>query len=204
MQDAIDFYFDFTSPFAYLAAPRVEAIAARHRRALNWHPVLLAALAQETGVKLTPFVPSKWAYAQKDLARMAERLQMPFRLPPAFPQLWLLPPRAMLWIRAQHGVQVATAFARACYHTAFGEGIDINDIGVLGELARRLGMDARALEAGVASAAVKEALQHGNAAALARGVFGTPFVIADGEPFWGGDRLDLLDEWLARTQPRAA
>jgi 2-hydroxychromene-2-carboxylate isomerase len=147
-------------------------------------------------------VPSKWTYAQQDLARMARRLGLPFQLPPAFPQLWLLPPRAMLWIRAEHGEALAVAFARACYRTAFGAGVDINDAAVLAGLAAELSIDAGALAAGMASPAIKEALQRSNAAALERGVFGTPFVIADGEPYWGGDRLDLLDEALA--QPRAA
>jgi 2-hydroxychromene-2-carboxylate isomerase len=200
----IDFYFDFTSPYAYLAAARIDTLAARHGREVRWHPVLLAALSEATGNKLAPFIPSKWNYVQKDLARAARRLELPFQLPPAFPQLWLNPPRAMLWIQQHHGDDVARAFARSCFKSAFGHGINIGSIDVVADLAARVGVDADGLREGVNSPAIKEGLKTGIEAALANGVFGVPYVVVDGEAFWGGDRLDCVEEALRAGAALAA
>jgi 2-hydroxychromene-2-carboxylate isomerase len=200
MTSHIDFYFDFTSPYAYLASTRIDALAARYGREVRWHPVLLAALSEATGVKLSPFVPAKWDYVQKDLARAARRLDMPFSLPPAFPQLWLNPPRAMLWIRERHGDEVARAFARSCFKTAFGHGTDIGSIDVVADLAARVGVNPAALREGVNDPAIKAALKAGIETAVGKGVFGVPYLVADGEAFWGGDRLDCLEEALAAAE----
>lgn len=197
MTRPIDFYFDFTSPYAYLASSRIEDIASRHGRKVQWHPVLLVALSEATGVKLSPFVPSKWAYVQKDLVRSAARIGVPFKLPPAFPQLWLNPPRAMLWIREHYGEEVAVAFARSCFRTAFGNGTDIGSIDVVADLAARVGVNADALREGVNDPAIKAAVKQASEQAVANGVFGVPFIVADGEQFWGGDRLDCLEEALS-------
>jgi 2-hydroxychromene-2-carboxylate isomerase len=164
---------------------------------VRWHPVLLAAISEATGVKLTPFVPIKWSYAQKDLARSARKLGVPFTLPPAFPGLWLAPPRAMLWIRATHGDDTAQAFARACYAKAFGEGVDIGNVEVVLEEASKLGVDADALREGIGTPAIKAAFKDNIDAALTRGVFGVPFVVADEESFWGADRMHDLEEHLS-------
>lgn len=197
MDRHIDFYFDFTSPYAYLAAARIEAVAARYGRSVEWHPVLLVALSEATGVKLAPFVPGKWEYVQADLARSARRLGLPFNLPPGFPQLWLNPPRAMLWIREHHGKDMAAAFARLCFKTAFGLGVDIGSIDVVADLAARVGVDPARLRDGVSDPAIKAAVKQASEEAVKRGVFGVPFMIADGEQFWGSDRFDCLEERLA-------
>jgi 2-hydroxychromene-2-carboxylate isomerase len=197
MKTDIDFYFDFTSPYAYLAAARIEAIAMRHGRGVKWHPVLLVALSEASGVKLSPFVPGKWEYVQMDLARAARRAGLPFKLPPAFPQLWLNPPRAMLWIRRKHGDDMAVAFARLCFKTAFGLGIDIGNIDVVADLAARVGVDPAALREGVNDPAIKAAVKQASEDAVKDGIFGTPIMVADGERFWGSDRFDCLEEALA-------
>ncbi len=199
MDQNIDFYFDFTSPYAYMAAPQIERLAAAHGRTVTWRPVLLAALSEATGVKLAPMVPLKWTYVQMDLERSARRVGLPYRLPPQFPQLWLNPGRAMLWIEREHGAEVAKAFARACFHCAFGEGVDINSIEVLTDLAAREGVSAAALVEGVNSPDIKAAFKTSIAQALEQGVFGVPFVKVNGAAFWGHDRIDELAAYLAAS-----
>jgi 2-hydroxychromene-2-carboxylate isomerase len=197
MNNAIDFYFDFTSPYAYLAAAQIDKLAAAHERTVRWHPMLLAAMSEATGIKLAPTVPIKWTYVQMDLERGARRLGLPYILPPSFPQLWLNPGRAMLWVEREHGREKAKAFARACFHRAFGMGVDINAFEVLASLGAELGMDAQALVEGATSAESKDAFKASIAEGLERGVFGVPFTIADGEAFWGHDRMDALEAHLA-------
>ncbi|MES2300070.1 MAG: 2-hydroxychromene-2-carboxylate isomerase [Pseudomonadota bacterium] len=199
MQDDIVFYFDFASPYAYLAATRIDALAAAHGRRVRWKPVLITALCQATGAPLAPLVPLKWRYVQRDLERTAQAEGITLRLPPGFPRLLISPGRAMLWIERIHGQQRAAAFAASCLRAYFVDGFDIADARVLADIAAAQDVERVPLLAGMEEGVIKEAFKQANAQALQEGVFGVPFVIADGEPFWGFDHLGQLDAWLARA-----
>jgi 2-hydroxychromene-2-carboxylate isomerase len=193
----IDFYFDFASPYAYLAAMRIDALAERHGCTVRWRPVLLAGMLKVTGAKPSPLVPLKGEYVLRDLERTARRLGIAYREPAEPVRLLLGAPRAMLWIGREHGEAAAATFARRCFQAYFAEGIDIGDERVLVRLAAEQGIDGERLLAGMASDAVKAQLKEEGEAAIARGVFGVPFVFTpDGEPFWGADRLEAVEEWL--------
>lgn len=198
MPPDIDFYFDFASPYAYFAANRIDRIAARRRRKVNWHPVLVTALSQASGAALSPTLPLKWAYVRNDIKRVARIERIPFHEPPGYPRVLLEPGRAMLWIRAAHGDETAVLFARTCFHAYFADGVDIGDPEVLCGIAGALGVDKQALLTGMADSATKEAFKRSSADAIQHGVFGVPFVIADGEQFWGFDRFPYLEQWLSR------
>ena len=95
--------------------------------------------------------------------------------------------------------------ARAVYHAYFGEGRDISPPKVVVEIAESQGVDGAALAAALGDPAVKDRLKAETLAAMERGVFGSPYVMVDGEPFWGADRLDQVDRWLeanGRGPPR--
>ena len=198
MTPDIDFYFDFASPYAYLAAQRIDRIAARRKRKVNWHPVLVAALYQASGTPPTPTLPVKWEYVGKDVERIASSERIPFHKPPGYPRTLLEPGRAMLWIQAAHGDETAILFARTCFHAYFGDGVDISDSAVLAGIAGALGVPKEALLAGMTDSAIKEEFKRSSALAFEQGVFGVPFVIADGEQFWGFDRFPYLEQWLSR------
>ena len=199
MTAAIDFYFDFSSPYAYFASRKIDQLAAEYGRTVNWHPVLIAALTQSTGTPLAVTVPVKWDYLYRDIQRVAKSEGMPFRLPQGFPKLMLEPGRAMLWIRETHGADIAAKFARTCFQAYFGDGIDLADAEVVAGIAAALGIDRAALLEGMTSSAIKQQFKQGSALAVEQGVFGVPFMVVDGEPFWGYDRFALLERKLAST-----
>ncbi|HEU4845682.1 MAG TPA: 2-hydroxychromene-2-carboxylate isomerase [Burkholderiaceae bacterium] len=203
MSSDIAFYFDFVSPYAYLAATRIERLAAAHGRRVRWKPVLMTVLSKAAGTQLAPFVPMKWHYVQHDVARSARLAGIPFRWPPGFPKLLLAPGRAMTWLATVHGEDTAAAFARTCLTAYFGDGVDIEDREVLAGIAGRLGVERAALLAALEDEAVKAAFKQASEDAIAQGVFGVPFMIADGEPFWGFDRLDQLALVLKQPASRA-
>ena len=89
------------------------------------------------------------------------------------------------------------ARAQALYRAYFVEDRDISNPEVTGNVAAKLGVDKAELDAGINDAAVKERLQSEVDAAIERGVFGSPYIVVDGEPFWGSDRLDQVERWLA-------
>jgi 2-hydroxychromene-2-carboxylate isomerase len=110
--------------------------------------------------------------------------------------------RAMLWIDAVHGNARAAHFAKDCLRAYFAEGIDITSDDELLRLADGLGVDPAVLLVGIKSPEAKEMFQRASNAALEKGVFGSPFVLVDGEPFWGFDHFDQLEACLAGQYQR--
>jgi 2-hydroxychromene-2-carboxylate isomerase len=196
MSAPIDFYFDFSSPYGYFGAMRIEALAQQYGRAVHWHPMLLGVVFKTTGVQPLPQVPIKGAYALRDFERTARLHKIAYRTPDTFPIPTQLAARAMLWIEQEEGATKASEFAKAAYRAYFAEGRAITDPDVIAAIAVSVGVDGAAVVDGAASAQIKERLKLQVEAALARGVFGSPFVIVDGEPFWGFDRFDQIEAWL--------
>ena len=196
MANPIDFYFDFSSPYGYFASEKIEDIAAKHGRAVTWRPILLGAVFKITGGQPLPTIPMKGSYAAHDLARSARLLKLPFKLPSRFPIAATAPARAFYWI-GDRDPALAKTLARALYRAYFAEDRDISNPEVTGNVAAKLGVDKADLTQALNDAAVKERLKIEVDAAIERGVFGSPYVVVDGEPFWGSDRLDQVDRWLA-------
>jgi 2-hydroxychromene-2-carboxylate isomerase len=196
MAAPLDFYFDFYSPYGYLASLRIDAIAARYGRTATWRPFLLGPAFEATGHRPLVDTPLMGAYCARDFARSARLQGVPFRLPPDFPKAALASARAYYWLYDEDPER-AKALARAVYAATFGEGRDGADPALVAELGEPLGIAPAALLSAVQRAEVKERLRRETQAALARGVFGSPFVYVDDEPFWGNDRLEQVERWLA-------
>jgi 2-hydroxychromene-2-carboxylate isomerase len=190
----LDFYFDFSSPYGYLASTQIEALAGRHGRAVVWRPILLGVIFKTTGQSPLAGQPVRGPYHMHDFARSARRLAVPFALPDPFPFQSLAAARATYAL--EEGDPRRARLARAVYAAAFGAGRDVRAPEAVAEIAAGVGLDADATLAAMQDPAVKERLRTANEAAMARGVFGSPFVFVDGEPFWGSDRLAQVEEWL--------
>jgi 2-hydroxychromene-2-carboxylate isomerase len=197
MTQTIDFYFDFSSPYGYLASTRVDALALKHGVAVEWRPFLLGAVFKLTGAGPLPSIPIKGDYALHDWARGARRYGVPFHMPAQFPFGTVTACRAYYHVR-QTDPAGAVKLAKALFHAAFGEGRDICPVEAVGAIAEAHGFDAEDILAGIQSAPVKELLKREVEHAIGRGVFGSPFFMVDGEGFWGDDRLDEVAEWLDR------
>ncbi|GIX29400.1 MAG: 2-hydroxychromene-2-carboxylate isomerase [Burkholderiales bacterium] len=195
MSAPIDFYFDYSSPYGYLASTRIEALAARHGREVVWRPILLGAVFKVTGGQPLPTVPLKGDYARRDMLRCARYYGIPLRIPSKFPVATQAPARATYWLWDRDPAK-AKALASALFHAYFVDDRDISSPEVTAEVAASMGLPGEALRAALQEPAVKERLRAETDAALARGVFGSPFFIVDGEPFWGVDRMDQLERWL--------
>ncbi|MFN7086066.1 MAG: 2-hydroxychromene-2-carboxylate isomerase [Burkholderiales bacterium] len=196
MAHPIDFYFDFSSPYGYFASTRIDALAARYGRGVTWRPILLGAVFKITGQQPLPAIPLKGDYANRDLARSARLLGMPYRSPSKFPVSGTAPSRAYYWLAARDRT-LAVKLAQTLYHAYFAEDRDISSPQVTAGVAAGLGLEKEQVLQALDDPAVKERLKTEVDAAIARGVFGSPFILVDGEPFWGADRLDQVEKWLA-------
>lgn len=194
----IDFYFDFASPYAYLASARIDALAARWDRVVRWRPILLGVVFKTTSGVPNLNKPLQGDYLRHDVPRCARlwgvTLHQP--LPGPFPSL--AASRAFYWLDQAGGDHSPAALARALFQAHWAEGRDMALPENVLDVAASLGLERDAVEAGIALPAVKDRLRVETEAAMARGVFGAPFFFVGDEPFWGADRMDQMEEWLRR------
>ncbi|TAM89904.1 MAG: 2-hydroxychromene-2-carboxylate isomerase [Candidimonas sp.] len=198
-----EFYFDFSSPYGYFASTQIDALANEFGRTASWHPILLGPIFKQSGAKPVVDVALKGAYALRDFARTAELFDIPYAHPANFPIGTVAAARAMMWIESRHGPAKAITFARKAYHAFFVDGRDIGDTDVVITLGGDAGLDAGQLAEGMQDQAIKDALRKQVEEAMGKGVFGSPFIIVDGEPFWGFDRFDHIRRWLQRRYRQA-
>jgi 2-hydroxychromene-2-carboxylate isomerase len=197
MANSIDFYFDFSSPYGYFAAAQIDDIAAKYDRGVTWRPILLGAVFKLNGQQPLPNIPLKGSYAKHDMLRSARLLKVPFKIPSKFPINTIAPCRAFYWV-FDKDVALARQFAFALYQAYFADNRDISNPEVTANVAAKLGIDKGALTQALNDDAVKERTRNEVDAAIERGVFGSPYIVIDGEPFWGADRLDQAERWLAK------
>ena len=196
MSQPIEFYFDFSSPYGYLASEKIDDLAARHARKVKWQPILLSVVFKQTSGAPLTMLPLKGEYSLHDFSRSARFLDVPYTHPETFPINTMHAARAYYWLHEQN-CEAARAFAHSVYRAYFRDGRDIADVAVVLELATRHGADRATLSAALAGPELKERLKAECDAALARGVFGSPYMVVDGEPFFGADRLPQIERWLA-------
>lgn len=196
MANAIDFYFDFSSPYGYLMAEKIDALAAQYGRQLKWHPILLGIVFKATGsAPLTLQNPAKASYSLLDFERSARFMGLPYRHPSKFPLATQVAARAYYWLDGQD-CGLARQFALAVYRALFVEDRDISAPEVVFEIASKLGVHRSTLEIALQTPEIKARLKDEVDGAIAAGVFGSPHIIIDGEPFFGADRLPQIEQWL--------
>jgi 2-hydroxychromene-2-carboxylate isomerase len=204
----LTFYYDFSSPFAYLGATQVEAVAERHGARLVLQSFLLGALFRTIGTPMVPFneMPvSKQRHAKADMYRWAEHYDVAFEFPTRFPMNTVKALRMNLQLNGA----AASQFMHAVYRAYWADDRDIDDGAVLTALADNLGLDGAELLAGCQDPAVKLRLREATDAAVAAGLCGAPSYLVlgedDDEPllFWGQDRLPLIERALDGWRPRS-
>ena len=195
MSDPIEFYFDFSSPYGYLAGECIDAIVARHGRDVTWRPYLMGVAMKVTGSSPVVNRPMMGAYSRRDMQRSARRLQVPFRFPEPFPIATIAACRAVYWMERANA-DGAKPLAKALYRAYFVDGRNISEPDVVADVASESGADRDALLTGIQEPEIKERLKEVTNNAIERGIFGSPFFMVDDEPFWGHDRMDEVDRWL--------
>jgi 2-hydroxychromene-2-carboxylate isomerase len=198
MASAIEFYFDFSSPYSYIASEQIESLAARTGRGLQWRPILLGAVFKASGgAPLTEVYGPKARYSVRDFARSAAFVGVPYRHPTVFPIGAVAASRAVLWLQREQASK-AVPYIHAVFRAFFVDDRNVGDSTVALDVAQSLGIDAARLAAGVQEDAIKNSLRVEVEQAIARGVFGAPTIFVDGEMFWGHDRFDQVERWITR------
>lgn len=199
MAAPIEFWFDFVSPYAYIAAQQIEQIAERHQRSVDWRPILLGAVFKVTGSSpLTTRPPIMANYFLHDFQRSARFAGVPFVMPEPFPIMTQNIARAGWWVK-QTAPHKMGEFVRTATRAYFSGPAALNDPTWIAGLVNDLGLDGAAAAAACEDPHYKEQLRNACDQAVAQGIFGAPWMVVDGEPFWGNDRLPQLEQWLAKS-----
>jgi 2-hydroxychromene-2-carboxylate isomerase len=196
----VDFWFDFASTYSYPAIMRIGAAAEAAGVAVRLRPFLLGPIFKAQGWTTSPFslYPAKGANMWRDLERLCGDLGIPFRRPEPFPQNSLLAARVALAGLAEGW---GDDFCRAVFRAEFAEGRNIGEPAVLADVLVQLRGDPQAALAAAQSDSIKAKLRAETEEAQALGIFGAPsFVTADGELFWGNDRLERALRWARDGQ----
>ncbi|MEX0955021.1 MAG: 2-hydroxychromene-2-carboxylate isomerase [Rhizobiaceae bacterium] len=194
-RDAIEFWFDFSSPYAYFASLSIEALAVQHGRSVAWNPFALGAVFKITGMRSLSETPMRGDYARHDWARLARRHRAPFVLPHGHPLSTVAVARAFLWLQTSKPDR-AVPFATEALSRYFGRGIDVATGVEIARVADAVGLNSMELNEAIQRTEWKEAFHRQTNCAVEKGVFGSPFFFIDGEPFWGTDRMEMMDAWL--------
>ena len=197
MPQGLDFWFDFASTYSYPAAMRIGTLAAQAGVTVRFRPFLLGPIFKAQGWDTSPFnlYEAKGRHMWRDLERLCADLTLPFRRPEPFPQNSLSAARvALIGMAGGWGEE----FCRAVFRAEFAEGRRIDDQGTIAAILAGLQLDAAKVLAAAQADANKARLRKQTVEAQQRGIFGAPtFVTADGELFWGNDRLERALRWAA-------
>jgi 2-hydroxychromene-2-carboxylate isomerase len=193
----IEFYFDFSSPYSYIASEWIEALAARRGRTVHWHAILLGATFHVTQLKAPVAYPLKREYTLLDFERSARFAGVPLKMPEAFPIATHGAARLFWWLHARDAGR-ARDWAHHALRALFARGVDLSDPPQLQRLVAEFELDPSQAQDVCNDPTWKLALKTANDSAIALGVFGVPFFIVDGEPFWGNDRRAQIERWLEK------
>lgn len=191
---SLTFWFEFASPYSYLAAFRIEAAASAAGIDHGWRPFLLGPILARRGFADSPFNldARKGAYMWRDLERLCARDGIGWRRPTAFPRNGLLAARVATVAMAEPWGHL---FCRAVFRANFAENRDIAAIETIGEILGELGQKPAPILTRATMPATKEALRAATAEAETKGIFGAPTFEVGSELFWGQDRLADAVAW---------
>ncbi len=196
----IDFYFDLSSPYSYLAATQLEPLAARNHAQVIWKPMALGAIFKATGNVMPAACPPKATYMLADLSRWAAHYGVPFRFTSHFPINALRAMRLIVAAGLAAGADTGhPGLSKALFDAAWTEDRDLTNDATLRAVCEALGLPPDPLLAACDTPAVKDRLRAFGDEALARGVFGAPAIFVGDELFWGNDRLDFVEAALRRS-----
>ncbi len=193
---SVEFFFDVTSPYSYLASTQMEGLERRTGASVEWRPFLLGGLFASIGNQAPAMLKPRGAYMGRDLQRWAERYEVPFHWPSRFPMNTVKAQRMLLALREEKGDAACAKLAAAFFTAYWVDDRDVSDLATLTEIADAAGFAGAALAERTQEPAIKEALKAATSEAEQRGAFGAPTFFADGEMYFGNDRLLLLEDAL--------
>ena len=197
---AITWYYDYSSPYTYLASTRLEALCKQHGYTLVWKPVLVGGIfnAVNQSVYEARATPAKARYGAKDVTDWARYYGIPFNFPSIFP---INSVKALRGALMAIGAGVVTEYSRRVFQAYWAEDKDISNDEVLACIAEEAGLARGTFTDWICAPEAKEKLRSITQEAMDRGVFGSPTFFLEEDMYFGNDRLVLLEDAMRQAAP---
>ena len=193
MSRKVEFYYDFSSPYTYLASKRIEKLCEDNGAELVWKPFLLGGVFNEIGSVPAVQIDNKFGYLKKDVKDSAEFYGIDLNFPELFP---LNSVRAMRGAFAAAEKNRLAEYNHVLFRAYWTEGADLSKPEIIGEVVKSAGLDTEWFLERIGEQDIKDKLRDETDGAIRRGVFGAPTMFIGDKMFWGNDRLDFLDRYL--------
>jgi len=193
MAKKVEFYYDFSSPYTYIASTRIEKLCDENGAELEWKPFLLGGVFNEIGSVPAVQIDNKFRYLRRDFELTAEYYGVDFNFPELFP---LNSVRSMRGAFAADEKGKLVEYSHEMFRLYWTEGLDLSKAEILGEVVGNVGIDPDWFVNRINEQDIKDKLRDETNIAIERGVFGAPTMFVDDQMFWGNDRLDYLDRYL--------
>ncbi len=200
MSKTVEFYYDFSSPYTYIASERIEKVCRDNGASVEWKPFLLGGVFNEIGSTPAAQIDNKIDYLKRDMIMCADYYEVPFNFPGVFP---LNSVRSMRGAFAASEQDKLVEYNDLMFRLYFTQGADLSRPEVLGEAVSTIGIDSEWFLARIAEQEIKDLLRDETNTAIERGVFGAPTIFVDDKMYWGNDRLDFLDRYLKESASRS-
>ena len=186
MNKSFDFYFDFISPYAFIAHNKIKKIEKDYMFKINYQPILLGGLHNLHEIKAPAFIPSKAKFMIRDCKMVAEKNKIDFKFNSYFPIKSLNLMRGVL-VAEEDGVK--DYYIDEIFNSIWKNGLNMNDESVIDKVLKNFNINPKTFLLRVQSQNIKDTLRQKTEEAFRKGIFGAPTFIAKNKIFWGQDRL---------------
>ena len=189
MIKSFDFYFDFVSPYSFLAHKEIKRIERKNSIKIKYQPILLGALHNLHGIKAPAFIPAKAKHMIRDCKLIAERNKIKFRFNSYFP---------IRSLNLMRGVIVAeednykSFYIDSIFNSIWQDGLNLNDENINQKILKNLNVNPKTFLLRSASSSIKDSLKKRTNEAYEKGIFGAPSFVSNNKIFWGQDRIEFV------------
>lgn len=199
MSQTLEFYFDFVSPYSYIAMTQLPDVIRKHQAQLVFKPVLLGALHQAQDMPSPAFIPNKAKWIYRDCHLWAKHLDIPLNWPKQFPFNTMFLLRVCTYLQMNQADKVQ-GFVEKTFNAIWQDGLDVNDENAVQQHLQSIGFDVQDLLQGCQQQPVKDGLKHSVEGAHTLGMFGLPAFKVNNEVFFGQDRLMFVEDALQEAR----
>ena len=192
MIKSFDFYFDFISPYSFLAHKEIKKIENKNSLKINYKPILLGGLHNLHGIKAPAFIPAKAKHMIRDCKLIAEKNKIKFKFNSYFP---------IRSLNLMRGVLVAeednfkSYYIDTIFNAIWQDGLNLNDETIIQKILKNLNVNPKTFFLRSVSSSIKDSLKKRTNEAYEKGIFGAPSFVSNDKIFWGQDRIEFaLDE----------
>ena len=183
-----DFYFDFVSPYSFLAHKEIKKIENKARIKIRYKPILLGGLHNLHGIKAPAFIPAKAKHMIKDCKLIAERNNVKFKFNSYFPIRSLNLMRGVLVAEEDN---IKNYYIDNIFNTVWQDGLNMNDENIIKKILKNLNINPNTFFLRSASSLIKDSLRKKTSEAFDKGIFGAPTFVSNNKIFWGQDRIEF-------------